>query len=141
MQATVSGKVSIRGSRKAYKLRGVKNRFITRDHGATLKLKVSQKGLRASGARCASQEGQRQAQALAARHRRQHHRQEAHDQAQALTLAKAERAAVAGQVLEALGVEQRLDGTPGANYYAGARLLQVESRPGPYNQRDNCQDF
>jgi hypothetical protein len=47
VRATASGKVSIRGKKKAHKLKGVKARFIARGHRATLRLKVSKKALRA----------------------------------------------------------------------------------------------
>ena len=47
LRATASGKVWVRGWKTAYKLKGVKNRLIARGHRATLKLKVSKKGLRA----------------------------------------------------------------------------------------------
>jgi hypothetical protein len=47
LQASASGKVRVRGRTTAYKLNGVKNRFIAGGHRATLKLKLSKKALRA----------------------------------------------------------------------------------------------
>ena len=43
LRASASGKVAIRGSKKTYSPRGVKNRFIARGQKATLKLKLSKK--------------------------------------------------------------------------------------------------
>jgi Bacterial Ig-like domain len=45
---TTSGKLAIRGSKKAYQLRGVKARFIARGHSVTLKLRLSKNALRAT---------------------------------------------------------------------------------------------
>lgn len=42
--ASLTGRVSVRGASRPYKLKGVKNRFIARGNTATLKAKVSKKG-------------------------------------------------------------------------------------------------